>query len=98
MPPPVALGLRQRGIDVLAIQKTGMLGETDEALLEFCKREGRVIFTQDDDFLRLHANGVLHAGIVYTHQRTPVGTAVQGLTLIYQVLDATEMVNHIEFL
>ena len=57
-----------------------------------------MLFTQDDDFLRLHASGVIHAGIVYAPQRTPVGEMIRGLMLVYQVLDAEEMQGQVEFL
>ena len=46
------------------------LGATDEEHLTFALAEGRVIFTQDDDFLRLAAGGKVHAGIVYAPQHT----------------------------
>jgi hypothetical protein len=75
-----------------------MLGGSDEDHVAFAKKEGRVIFSQDEDFLRLHAQGFEHSGIVYAHQRTPIGEIVRGLMLIYQVLEFNEMKNHIEFL
>ncbi len=55
--------------------------------VERARVENRVIFTQDDDFLRLHAAGIDHAGIVYTPQGTSIGDIIRGLMLIYQVLD-----------
>jgi predicted nuclease of predicted toxin-antitoxin system len=75
-----------------------MLGGSDEEHLARAQQEGRVLFTQDDDFLRLHSKGVAHAGIVYARQGTPVGDIIRGLMLVYQVLDAEEMRNHVEFL
>lgn len=94
----VASGLRTRGVDVLTLPEAGMLGATDEQHLDFAFREGRVIFTQDDDFLRLAAKGVRHAGLVYAPQPTPIGTIVHGLMRIFHVLTAEDMVGHIEFL
>ena len=69
----VVHGLQQRGIDVLTVQQAGLLGASDEQHLERARNEGRVIFSQDDDFLRLHATGGLHAGIAYAPQGTSVG-------------------------
>lgn len=94
----VVKGIRQRGIDVVSVAETGKLGDPDEDHLAYARTEGRVIFTQDDDFLALSSAGAEHAGIVYARQHTPVGMIVHGLLLIYNVLDAEEMVNHIEFL
>jgi predicted nuclease of predicted toxin-antitoxin system len=98
VPSAVVRGLRHRGVNVLTTQEAGMLGATDEEHLALASREGRVIFTQDDDFLRLHAAGVEHAGIVYARQQTGIGEIVRGLMLVYQVLEPDEMKNHVEFL
>jgi uncharacterized protein with PIN domain len=94
----VAKGLRQRGVDVVVPKEIDLLGATDEKHLEFAQTEGRVLFTQDDDFLRLAAQGVSHPGIVYAPQHTPLRKLISGLMLICQVLDSEDMQNHIEFL
>lgn len=94
----VVKGLRRRGVDVLTVAETGTLGATDDEHLERARNEKRVIFTQDADFLRLHATGKKHAGIVYTPQGTSVNKIIFGLMLIYQALDPLEMENHIEYL
>lgn len=94
----VIRGLRHRGVDVLTTQEAGMLGATDEKHLELASQENRVIFTQDDDFLRLHASGLEHAGIVYARQQAAIGEIIRGLVLVYQVLEPDEMKNRIEFL
>lgn len=91
-------GLRERGIDVLSVPEANMLGASDEEHLAFALAEGRVIFTQDADFLRLAAAGHEHAGIAYARQGTSVGDIIQGLMLIVQVLDAEEMKGKIEYL
>ena len=94
----VAKGLRQRGADVLTVPDAGMIGASDEEHLARAERESRVIFTQDDDFLRLAAQGHPHAGIVYARQPTAIGDIIYGLMLIQQVLSPEEMRDHIEFL
>jgi hypothetical protein len=94
----VVEGLRRRGVHVLTCQEAKLLGESDEVHLAFATQHAHVIFTQDDDFLRLHAKGITHAGIVYAHQRTPIGVVIQGLLLIQQVLTPADMVNHVEFI
>ncbi len=98
VPRAVASGLRRRGVDVLTLQEAGMLGAEDEAHLVLATQQGRVIFTQDADFLRLHATGIEHAGIVYVPQHTPVGYILRGLMLIYEVLEPEDMKNRLEFL
>ena len=94
----VIRGLRQRGVDVLTTPEANKLTATDDEHLSFALAEGRVIFTQDTDFLRLASSGAAHAGIVYAHQQTAIGDVIRGLMLIYQVLEAEEMVGNVEFL
>ncbi|ODS32225.1 MAG: hypothetical protein SCARUB_02665 [Candidatus Scalindua rubra] len=98
VPNSVVKGLQLRGVDVLTTKDARMLGESDEVHIAFAKKEERVIFTQDEDFLRLHAQGFEHSGIVYANQRTPIGEIVRGLMLIYQILEFKEMKNHLEYL
>jgi len=98
VPKAVARGLRRRGVDVLTSPEADMLRATDEDHLRLAADQGRVIFTQDDDFLRLDAQGHEHAGIVYAAQQTPIGSMVRGLMLVYEVLTPDEMRNHVEYL
>ncbi len=94
----VILGLRQRGVDILAVKETEMLSASDAEHFKRAQSENRVIVTQDDDFLRFHAVGQKHSGIVYAPQGKSIGEMIQGLLLISQVLDAEEMQGQIEFL
>jgi len=94
----VVRALRQRGVDVLTVQDAGMSGASDREHLELATRQGRVVFTQDDDFLRLHAAGAKHAGIVYAPAQASIGDIIYGLMLVYQVLDAEDMVEQVEYL
>lgn len=98
VPNSVINGLRLRGVDVLTTKEADLLGGADKEHLSFASRQGRILFTHDADFLRLHAQGVEHHGIVYAHQRAPVGNIIRGLMLINQVLEPDDMKNHLEFL
>lgn len=98
VPKAVVKGLRQRGVEVLTVAEAEMLGAGDEEHLAFARQEGRTVFTQDDDFLRLHAAGAEHAGIVYTRQQTNVGEMIYGLMLIIELLEQTDMNGHLEYL
>jgi uncharacterized protein with PIN domain len=94
----VVRGLRQRGVDVLTVFEAGLLGASDQDHLRKAREEGRVVFTQDEDFLRLAASGADHAGVVYVPQQTPIGKIIYGLMLIYQVLESEDMEGHVEYL
>jgi len=59
----------------------------------------RVIFTFDDDFLRLGATGINHAGIIYSQQKThSIGTIISNLVLVWECLEPEYLQNKIEFL
>jgi uncharacterized protein with PIN domain len=94
----VARGLRQRGVDVKTIVEAELMSASDEKHLEFAQSENRVIFTQDDDFLNLVSEGLNHAGIVYAPQHASIRKIISGLMLIYEVLDAEDMRDHVEYL
>ena len=99
VPKAVVEGLRRRGVDVLTVPEAGMMGASDEDHLAFARQKQRVVFTQDDDFLRLHAAGFPHAGLVYTHQQgTSIGEIIYGLMLVYEVYNAAEIVGQLEFI
>ena len=79
--------------------EVGLIGATDMAHLEFAASFGRVVVTQDDDFLRLHAQSVAHAGIAYCQQRSmPIGEMLRRLILIHDLLSPEEMAGRVEFL
>ncbi len=97
--PAIASGLRRRGIDVTTTPEAGLIGATDEEQVSFALPEGRMIFTQDADYLRLHASGEPHAGIVYCHQQTrSLGEIIDGLVLIWDVYEPAEMAGRLEYL
>ena len=98
VPRAVSEGLRRRGVDVLTAQDAGMQPAPDEHHLKLALEQQRVLFTQDTDFLRLHAAGIPHCGLIYAPQQTPVGYMVRGLMLIYEVLNAEDMLNQLEYL
>ncbi|MEA5577149.1 DUF5615 family PIN-like protein [Anabaena sp. UHCC 0451] len=95
----IADGLRRRGIDVTTSPEQNLIGKSDEEQLNFAGSQKRVIFTQDTDFFRIHNQDISHYGIVYCQQKSKsIGEILQGLMLIWQVLEVEEMINHLEYL
>lgn len=84
-------------MDVLSVPEADMLSASDEEHLAFALGQKRVIFTHDDDFLKLAAD-TEHAGIVYSVQQSTIGSIIRGLMLIYEVLEPEDMYNQVEFL
>lgn len=76
----VANGLRRRGVDVTTTPEEGLIAVADEVQLAFARSQGRVLFTQDADFLRLHQAGADHLGIIYCIQGSrSIGEIIRGL-------------------
>lgn len=98
VPPAVTAGIRRRGGDIVTIQEVGLRGATDDAHLAYAVTTGRTILTQDTDFLRFHASGRPHPGIIYAAMHLPIGEIIRGVMLIQELLTPEDMANHIEFL
>jgi predicted nuclease of predicted toxin-antitoxin system len=95
----IAAGLRRRAIDVTTSPEVGLLRAIDEDQLAYCLAESRVIFSYDDDLLRLAASGAEHAGIAYGQQRKRnIGDIVRGLVLIWERLDPSDMAGQVKYL
>lgn len=94
--PAIAKGLRIRGINVTTTPEVGLIEANDEEQVKFAKTEGRIVFTHDDDLLRMKID---HAGIVYCGQgRRTIGEIIQWLILMWETLDPEDMENKIEFI
>ena len=58
-----------------------------------------MIFSSDADYIRLHDQGVEHAGIAYCHQqRRSIGAMIRALELIWEVYEPDETRNRIEYI
>lgn len=91
-------GVRERGIDILSTPEARMLGASDEDHLALANRLGRVLVTQDRDFIRLHATGFAHSGIMFAKPHFSIGEIVSKLVLFHATVDAQEMHSRLEFL
>lgn len=85
VPTAVARALTKHGVDVTTTSDLDLIGASDRVQLTMARQDGRVFFTQDADFLRLHAEGVEHAGIVFGSRRLSIGRIIDGLLLVYYV-------------
>jgi len=94
----VAQGLRLRGIDVTTTTDADLIGTADDEQLSFALHDNRVIFTQDQDFLRHHQAGREHAGIVYSRQGArSIGEIVRFLHFMSDCLELEDMRGKVEF-
>jgi hypothetical protein len=91
-------GLRRHGVDVLSVPDTGMFGATDDQHFVRAQAEGRVIISQDKDFLVIAAVNPGHAGIAFAAQSARIGAIIAGIVLIHQMLDPPDMIGRVEYL
>jgi predicted nuclease of predicted toxin-antitoxin system len=103
VPVAIAEGLRRRGVDVVSARDAGNLGLTDKQQLAYAHSLNMVLFTHDDDFLKitheLSAAGQSHSGIIYVHQqKLGIGESIRRLKVITELLTEDDFLNHIEFL
>jgi predicted nuclease of predicted toxin-antitoxin system len=95
----IAGGLTRRGIDVTTTAEAGLLGASDELQAAYCLAQRRVLFTQDQDFLRLDAAGIEHPVIAFCAKDTKtIGQILQRLVLIWEIYEPEEMAGRIEYL
>ena len=98
-PTAIAHGLRRRGIDVTTTAEAKLISATDEEQTAYALVQGRVIFTQDQDFLRINAAGIPHAGIVYCRQhKRSIGEMISSLAEIWELSDAVQMQDRLVYL
>ena len=97
--PAIAVALRAHQIDVTTTADAELIGADDERQLAFASNARRVLFTHDDDFLRLHARGRRHAGLLYCHQQKySIGQLIQLLLMLGLGYDPHEVAGCLEFL
>lgn len=95
----IAYALRRQEIDVTTTVEAKLRTASDESQLEYASREGRVLVTHDDDFLRLSSYNINHAGIAYCHQESrSIGEIIKTLILMYEVYTAEDMRGRVEYL
>lgn len=94
IPLAITRALRRKGFDVLTAQDDGTARLPDPELLRRAAALGRVLFTQDEDFLAeaagLHRAGSSFASVIYAHQFTAIGQCVADLALILSAMRPEE--------
>lgn len=103
VPVAITTGLRRRGIDVLTSQEDNTDRWSDDRLLARSTVLGRVLFTQDDDLVKLAADWQQQergsSGVIYAHQlRAGIGTLVRDLELVLSCCTASELANKVTYL
>ena len=103
MPAAITAGLRRRGIQVTTSQEDGTTESPDDQLLARATELGCVLFTQDDDLLRIAADwqttGRGFHGVIYAHQLSAgIGRLVHDLELVLTCCAMNELANRVTYL
>ncbi len=97
--PRIAAGLKLHGVDVTTSGEAGLLHAPDDKHWAFAGEQGRVIVTQDADFLRMASAVMETPGIAYyPSQARTIGQAIRHLLLIWEVYEPEEMRNRVEYI
>jgi hypothetical protein len=95
-------GLRSRGVDVLTAQEDGTTRWEDPDLLDRATALDRVLFTNDQDLLRIvparQRLGVPFAGVIYAPQTSPLGRVLGNLELCALASDPEDFANGLTYL
>ena len=102
-PRPVAVQLRQRGVDVLTAEEDGTARTPDSALLARTTSLSRVLVTADADLLvevaMRQRTGIPFAGVIYVHQLDiAIGRCVEDLELVAKASRPQELANQVLYL
>jgi hypothetical protein len=95
-------GLLSRGVDVLTAQEDGTTRMEDSNLLDRASALGRVLFTNDQDLLRIVPErqrlGVPFAGVIYAPQTSPLGRVLGDLELCALACEPEDFANGLTYL
>ncbi len=99
VPTEVGRQLSLSGIDAVSVRDLGRLGSDDRDHLQRATAMARVLCTHDQDFLRLAAEGVEHAGIAFSSQeRVGIGRWVRSLRALHASYQSEEVKGRVFFL
>lgn len=93
-------GLKRHGIKSWSARDINNIGLTDEEQLKYAFSNKVVIFTHDDDFLKMVSKSeVNHYGIIFAHQQKySVGECIRRIKSLCELKSLKEIENQIEFL
>jgi predicted nuclease of predicted toxin-antitoxin system len=95
----VATLLRSRGIDAITVQKSDMLGKSDQEQLAYAAANDRCILTHnrvDYEDLHLHygQTNLIHSGIIVVPQKSPY-EIVNRVMILLDSMTADEIANQL---
>ncbi|MDY6789066.1 MAG: DUF5615 family PIN-like protein [Candidatus Nanohaloarchaea archaeon] len=98
--PAISNGLRRRDVEAVDVREEGNIGMSDKEQLEFADKNNLVIFTFDDDFIRLvNRLDLTHPGIIYCDQRKySIGEIIRRLEAVVETRSEEEITSNVIYL
>lgn len=98
--PAIAKGLRRRSLEATDAREANNVGLTDEEQLKYVRDNDFVLFTYDDDFVRIvKKRNMKHPGIVYCDQRKySIGEIIRKIARIVEKTQHIDLENKIRYL
>ncbi len=95
----IAKALEAMGIDITVSKAVKLRGTPDEKQWEYATREGRVLITHDDDFLRIASRNPDHPGLIYCKQEGhSLGAIIMECASVHGNNSVEEMRGRVEFI
>ncbi len=98
--PAIARGLRRRGLEATDAREENNIGFTDEEQLDYIRDKNFVLFTYDDDFVRIvKEEESEYPGIIYCDQRKySIGETIRELAKVVEKRRKKDLENKIWYL
>lgn len=97
VPMAITRALRRLGFDVLTAQQDQATRFLDPDLLDRVTELGRILFTQDEDFIaevvRRQRVGQEYATVIYAHQFESIGHCISDLEIILETAKDEDIRN-----
>ncbi len=98
----IVRGLSRRlpHLDMVTVQEAGLVGVSDDQILEWCTQEGRVLITHDALTIPKHASeriyhGLEMPGVIIVPQQMDTGEAIEQLCIVIECSLEGEMEGRI---
>jgi len=99
----ITVGLRFRDVDVITVQEDERIGTPDPILLDRATELGRIMFSQDQDFLveakRRQSEGINFCGVIFARQsHVLIGDCIRDLEIIAKAGKPEDFANRVQYL
>lgn len=94
----IVTGLKELEIDIVSTDEIDRRGFKDTDILNYARESNRVLVTRDSDFLRLHAKGVKHNGIIFIPKFLPIGIIIEEIEKVSLLFETENLSNTVIFI